>query len=108
MNLRRIIVTQGDTEPASVEQQRHLGRTAPSLYDLRNLSRSTSRKAATSGRWCTCAPLLGATGGRKPRRCSSGARAMRTIPDPRRSTAHARPLSFFMFTHFTDRDGKFS
>ena len=36
-NLRRLIVTQGDTEPASVEQQRHLGRTAPSLYDLRNL-----------------------------------------------------------------------
>ena len=35
--LRRIIVTQGDTEPASVEQQRHLGLTAPSLYDLRNL-----------------------------------------------------------------------
>ena len=35
-NLRRIIVTQGDTEPASVEQQRHLGLTAP-LYDLRNL-----------------------------------------------------------------------
>ncbi len=36
-NLRRIIVTQGDTEPASVEQQRHLGNTAPSMYDLRNL-----------------------------------------------------------------------
>jgi len=36
-NLRRIIVTQGDTEPASVEQQRHLGLTAPSQYDLRNL-----------------------------------------------------------------------
>src|SRR5439155_259791 len=36
-NLRRIVVTQGDTEPASVEQQRHLGATAPSLYDLRNL-----------------------------------------------------------------------
>ncbi|MEN8198234.1 MAG: benzoyl-CoA 2,3-epoxidase subunit BoxB, partial [Pseudomonadota bacterium] len=35
--LRRIIVTQGDTEPASVEQQRFLGATAPSLYDLRNL-----------------------------------------------------------------------
>src|SRR5450830_609608 len=34
-NLRRIIVTQGDTEPASVEQQRLLGRTCPSLYDLR-------------------------------------------------------------------------
>ena len=36
-NLRRLIVTQGDTEPASVEQQRLLGLTCPSLYDLRNL-----------------------------------------------------------------------
>ena len=35
--LRRLLVIQGDTEPASVEQQRHLGATAPSLYDLRNL-----------------------------------------------------------------------
>src|SRR3569833_161730 len=36
-DLRRLIVVQGDTEPASVEQQRHLGATAPSLYDLRNV-----------------------------------------------------------------------
>jgi len=36
-NLSRLIVTQGDTEPASVEQQRHLGAACPSLYDLRNL-----------------------------------------------------------------------
>ncbi|HET9077247.1 MAG TPA: hypothetical protein VFN68_09955, partial [Acidimicrobiales bacterium] len=36
-DLRRLIVVQGDTEPASVEQQRHLCRTAPSLYDMRNL-----------------------------------------------------------------------
>ena len=35
--LRRLIVIQGDTEPASVEQQRHLGSIAPSLYDMRNL-----------------------------------------------------------------------
>ncbi|HIE21507.1 MAG TPA: benzoyl-CoA 2,3-epoxidase subunit BoxB, partial [Acidimicrobiia bacterium] len=35
--LRRLIVIQGDTEPASVEQQRFLGKTAPSLYDMRNL-----------------------------------------------------------------------
>src|SRR4026207_1688240 len=34
--LRRLIVTQGDTEPASVEQQRWLGQRCPSLYDLRN------------------------------------------------------------------------
>ena len=36
-SLRRLIVTQGDTEPASVEQQRLLGHSCPSLYDLRNL-----------------------------------------------------------------------
>ena len=35
--LRRLIVTQGDTEPASVEQQRWLGRRCPSLNDMRNL-----------------------------------------------------------------------
>ena len=35
--LRRLIVIQADTEPASVEQQRWLGATAPSLYDMRNL-----------------------------------------------------------------------
>ena len=35
--LRRLIVIQGDTEPASVEQQRELGQHCPSLYDLRNL-----------------------------------------------------------------------
>ncbi|MBL8955088.1 MAG: benzoyl-CoA 2,3-epoxidase subunit BoxB, partial [Myxococcaceae bacterium] len=35
--LRRLIVTQGDTEPASVEQQRMLGHSCPSLYDMRNL-----------------------------------------------------------------------
>ncbi len=35
--LRRLIVIQGDTEPASVEQQHHLGKSAPSLYDMRNL-----------------------------------------------------------------------
>ena len=40
--LRRIIVTQGDTEPASVEQQRLLGMTCPSLYDLRNCLLYTS------------------------------------------------------------------
>ena len=35
--IRRMIVVQGDTEPASVEQQRFLSKTAPSLLDMRNL-----------------------------------------------------------------------
>ena len=37
--LRRLVVIQGDTEPASVEQQRFLGKTAPSLYDCATSSR---------------------------------------------------------------------
>ena len=36
-DLRRLIVILGDAGPAIVEQQRQLGKTAPSLYDLRNL-----------------------------------------------------------------------
>ena len=55
-NLRRIIVTQGDTEPASVEQQRHQDN--PRILQAFN----------------------------------------EQTPDW---------LSFFMFTYFTDRDGKF-
>ena len=35
--LRRLLVVQGDTEPASVEQQRMLGSSCPSMYDLRNI-----------------------------------------------------------------------
>ena len=35
--LRRLIVTQGDTEPASVEQQHRLAASAPSLIDMRSL-----------------------------------------------------------------------
>ena len=35
--MRRLIVIQGDTEPASVEQQKFLALSAPSLYDMRNL-----------------------------------------------------------------------
>src|SRR5262249_54041300 len=34
---RGLLGGEGDPEPASVEQQRRLGLTAPSLYDLRNL-----------------------------------------------------------------------
>jgi benzoyl-CoA 2,3-dioxygenase component B len=109
-NLRRIIVTQGDTEPASVEQQRHLGMTAPSLYDLRNLYQINveegrhlwamvyllHRYFGRDGREEAAALLERRSGDRDNPRIL-GAFNERT-PDW---------LAFFMFTFFTDRDGKF-
>ena len=47
--LRRLIVTQGDTEPASVEQQRLLGHTAPSMIDLRNLFEAVRHELPPQG-----------------------------------------------------------
>ena len=109
-NLRRIIVTQGDTEPASVEQQRHLGRTAPSLYDLRNLFQINVEEGRHL--WAMVY-LLQKFFGRDGRE-EAGALLERTSGDannPRILGAFNEPtpdwLSFFMFTHFTDRDGKF-
>ena len=108
--LRRLIVTQGDTEPASVEQQRHLGRTAPSLYDLRNLFQVNVEEGRHL--WAMVY-LLHAFFGRDGREEAEALLARRSgSPDnPRILGAFNERtsdwLSFFMFTHFTDRDGKY-
>jgi hypothetical protein len=79
-NLRRIIVTQGDTEPASVEQQRHLGRTCPSLYDLRNLFQVNVEEGRHLWPWCTyCIGISAATAVKRPKRCCNVDRAIATI-----------------------------
>ncbi|ERS13047.1 benzoyl-CoA 2,3-epoxidase subunit BoxB [Alloalcanivorax xenomutans] len=107
--LRRLVVIQGDTEPASVEQQRHLGKTAPSLYDLRNLFQVNVEEGrhlwamvyllhkyfGKDGRE-EAENLLKRTSGDKDKPRMLGAFNEET-PDW---------LSFFMFTFFTDRDGK--
>ena len=109
-NLRRIIVTQGDTEPASVEQQRHLGLTAPSMYDLRNLFQINVEEGRHL--WAMVY-LLQKFFGRDGRE-EAGALLERSSGDennPRILGAfHEKTpdwLAFFMFTYFTDRDGKF-
>ncbi|MCE9658943.1 MAG: benzoyl-CoA 2,3-epoxidase subunit BoxB [Burkholderiales bacterium] len=109
-NLRRIIVTQGDTEPASVEQQRHLGLTAPSLYDLRNLFQVNVEEGRHL--WAMVY-LLQKYFGRDGRE-EAAALLERTSGDannPRILGAFNEKtpdwLAFFMFTYFTDRDGKF-
>jgi benzoyl-CoA 2,3-dioxygenase component B len=109
-NLRRIIVTQGDTEPASVEQQRHLGLTAPSLYDLRNLFQVNVEEGRHL--WAMVY-LLHKHFGRDGREEGEALLERRSgqQDNPRILQAFNEPtpdwLSFFMFTYFTDRDGKF-
>ena len=108
--LRRIIVTQGDTEPASVEQQRLLGATCPSLYDLRNLFQVNVEEGRHL--WAMVY-LLHRYFGRDGReeaeallqRRSGDANNPRILTAFNEKTSHW--LAFFMFTFFTDRDGKF-
>src|SRR5471032_1033454 len=108
--LRRLIVTQGDTEPASVEQQRLLGRTAPSLYDLRNLFQINVEEGRHL--WAMVY-LLHAHFGRDGREEAEEllARHSGDADKPRILGTFNEPisdlLSFFCFTYFTDRDGKF-
>ena len=109
-NLRRLIVTQGDTEPASVEQQRHLGLTAPSLYDLRNLFQVNVEEGRHL--WAMVY-LLHAYFGRDGREEAEALLERRSgdADNPRILGAFNEKtpdwLAFFMFTYFTDRDGKF-
>ncbi|HYM01570.1 MAG TPA: benzoyl-CoA 2,3-epoxidase subunit BoxB [Stellaceae bacterium] len=108
--LRRLIVTQGDTEPASVEQQRLLGHTCPSLYDLRNLFQVNVEEGRHL--WAMVY-LLHAYFGRDGREEAEEllARHSGDADKPRILGTFNEPisdwLSFFMFTYFTDRDGKF-
>ena len=109
-NLRRIIVTQGDTEPASVEQQRHLGLTAPSMYDLRNLFQVNVEEGRHL--WAMVY-LLHKYFGRDGREEGEALLERRSGEEdnPRILQAFNEKtpdwLSFFMFTYFTDRDGKY-
>ncbi len=109
-SLQRLIVVQGDTEPASVEQQRNLGATAPSLYDLRNLFQVNVEEGRHL--WAMVY-LLHAYFGRDGReeaeellhRNSGSADSPRILGAFNEETPDW--LSFFMFTYFTDRDGKY-
>jgi benzoyl-CoA 2,3-epoxidase subunit B len=109
-DLRRLLVVQGDTEPASVEQQRHLCLTAPSLYDLRNLFQVNVEEGRHL--WAMVY-LLHRYFGRDGRQEADEMldRHSGDADRPRILGAFNEPtadwLSFFFFTYFTDRDGKF-
>jgi benzoyl-CoA 2,3-epoxidase subunit B len=101
---------QGDTEPASVEQQRALCLTAPSLYDLRNLFQVNVEEGRHL--WAMVYLLHRYFG--RDGRDEADEMLERHSGDrdrPRILGAFNEPtpdwLSFFFFTYFTDRDGKY-
>ena len=108
--LKRLIVVQADTEPASVEQQRWLAQTAPSLYDARNLFQVNVEEGRHL--WAMVY-LLQAYFGRDGRDEADELLARRAGDDdkPRMLDAFNQPcedwLTFHCFTCFTDRDGKY-
>lgn len=109
-DLRRLLVVQGDTEPASVEQQRRLCMSAPSLYDLRNLFQVNVEEGRHL--WAMVYLLHRYFG--RDGRDDADEMLERHSGDPDRPRilgAFNEPtpdwLSFFFFTYFTDRDGKF-
>ncbi len=107
--LQRLIVIQGDTEPASIEQQRFLGLTAPSLYDLRNLFQVNVEEGRHLWAMVYLLHKFFGKNGREEaddllRRFSGSDEAPRLLGAFNEETPDW--LSFFMFTTFTDRDGK--
>src|SRR5246500_4700208 len=106
--LMNMIVYQGDTEFASVEQQRHLFETAPTDWDRRALTRVMIEEMRHG--WQMCALLLDHFG------YSGKIEAQKMLE--RRAFENERLLGafnvgvdnwldFFAYTDFVDRDGKF-
>ncbi len=107
--MKRLIVIQGDTEPGSVEQQRFLGLTAPSLYDMRNLFQVNVEEGRHLWAMVYLLHKYFGKDGREEaddllRRSSGSDEAPRMLGAFNEETPDW--LSFFMFTYFTDRDGK--
>ncbi len=106
--LLNLIVYQGDTEFASVEQQRHLMETSPSDYDTESVSRIMVEEMRHG--WQMCHLLVNHFG-------ETGKVEARKLLE-RRSWQNTRLLGsfnvdvdnwvdFFTYTEFVDRDGKF-
>jgi benzoyl-CoA 2,3-dioxygenase component B len=106
--LLNLIVFQGDTEFASVEQQRHLLATAPSAYDLESACRIMVEEMRHG--WQMCNLLVthfGETGKIEARKLLER-RAWennRLLGSFNVNVDHW--LDFFTYTEFVDRDGKF-
>ena len=104
----KLITIQGDTEFASVEQQRHLLETAPTAYDLKSAIRVNVEEMRHG--WQMSHVLIEGFGedgireaeGLLNRNAQNNERLLQAFNDPVRNW-----LDFFCYTTFLDRDGKF-
>jgi len=108
--LRKLLVTQGDTEPGSIEQSRRLGATAPSLYDLRNLFQINCEEGRHL--WAMVHLLFEHFGDEGEDEAEGLlARCSGSAENPRLLQAFNSPieewLSFFFWSTLADRDGKY-
>ena len=106
--LLHLITVQGDTEFASVEQQRHLLTSAPTEYDRKSALRIMAEEQRHG--WQMCHLLMehfGPAGAREAqklldRNANEGTRLLGSFNEPTKNW-----LDFFVFTQFVDRDGKY-
>lgn len=106
--LQHLIVYQGDTEFASVEQQRNLVDSAPSEYDLYSLSRVMCEEMRHGFQMCH---ILVEHFGRSGRIEAQKQLERRSFKNTRLLGSFNVDvndwLDFFTYTEFVDRDGKF-
>jgi benzoyl-CoA 2,3-dioxygenase component B len=106
--LLHLITVQGDTEFASVEQQRHLLESAPTEYDRKSALRIMAEEQRHG--WQMCHLLMehfGPAGAREAqkllqRNANDKSRILGSFNEPTKNW-----LDFFVFTQFVDRDGKY-
>jgi benzoyl-CoA 2,3-dioxygenase component B len=106
--LQNLIVYQGDTEFASVEQQRHLFQTSPSEHDRQSLCRVVTEEMRHGWQMCTLLMDHFGYGGRVEAQKMLERRAF----DQKRLLGAFNQdvknwVDFFTYTDFVDRDGKF-
>jgi len=106
--LQNLIVYQGDTEFASVEQQRKLFETFPSEHDRKSLCRVVTEEMRHGYQMChVLVTHFGSSGKLEAqkqleRRAFENKRLLGAFNDPVENW-----LDFYTYTDFVDRDGKF-
>ena len=106
--LLKLITIQGDTEFASVEQQRKLLEKAPTAYDMKSMTRVNVEEMRHG--WQMAHVLIEHFGeegwkeaeGLLSRNAQRGERILQAFNDPVQNW-----LDFFCYTSFLDRDGKY-